>query len=96
MYHTLEQEEIVFLNEGVMMKMKQVNVKFDTVEEVEKFVHIVERFPEDIDILCGSYAVDGKSILGILSYGLKKPLKMRVYSDGCEALIQGISFCTCA
>ena len=51
-------------------------VTFDSIEEVKKFVN---QYPEDVDVCCGSCMVDGKSILGILSLGIRKKLNVVIH-----------------
>ena len=54
-------------------------VTFDSIEKVKKFVNQVEQYPQDVDVCCGSCMVDGKSILGILSLGIRKKLNVVIH-----------------
>ncbi len=56
--------------------MDKINVKFNSVEEVGEFVRIVSKYDGDFDLYCGSYCVDAKSILGILTMDLKNDMWM--------------------
>ena len=46
---------------------------------MKKFVNQVEQYPQDVDVCCGSCMVDGKSILGILSLGIRKKLNVVIH-----------------
>lgn len=59
--------------------MTTKEVRFDSIEEVKEFVNQVEQYPEDVDVCCGSCMVDGKSLLGILSLGIRKKLYVVIH-----------------
>jgi phosphotransferase system HPr-like phosphotransfer protein len=61
-----------------------------TTDDVKKFVSIVNQYPYDIDLRSGRYVVDAKSLLGIFSIDLSKPITMTVYSDSCNDLLEEI------
>ena len=67
--------------------MKAVNIKLSLAENVKSFVNIANRYPYDIDLRVGRHVVDGKSILGIFSLDLSKPITLEVYSDHCDDLM---------
>ncbi|MCL1855732.1 MAG: HPr family phosphocarrier protein [Clostridia bacterium] len=70
--------------------MKSVNIKLSLAENVKAFVNIVNRYPYDVDLRSGRHVVDAKSILGIFSLDLSKPITMEVYSDNCEDLLADV------
>lgn len=43
-----------------------------------------------MDLRAGRHVVDAKSILGIFSLDLSKPITLEVYSDDCEDLMNDI------
>lgn len=59
-------------------------------DDVKKFVAIVNQYPYDIDLRSGRYVVDAKSLLGIFSIDLSKPITMTIYSDNCGDLLEEI------
>ena len=63
--------------------MRKVMVAFSTVDEVAAFVKDMSRFPEEvhIDLVSGRHIVDAKSLLGILSLDLSKPVEVKVTSN---------------
>ncbi len=64
----------------------KIEVKLNNVEEVNKFVRIVSQFDGDFDLYCGSYCVDAKSILGILTMDLRSKLWMTSNCDVSDRL----------
>lgn len=70
--------------------MKTVNIKLSLAENVKQFVNIVNRYPYEIDLCSGRHVVDAKSILGIFSLDLSKPITMEIYSDDCDDLLKEI------
>jgi phosphotransferase system HPr-like phosphotransfer protein len=59
--------------------MKTVNVMLDTVDKVKGFVNTVAPLEGDIDLGSDRYVVDAKSIMGIFSLDLSKPLKLEIH-----------------
>ena len=57
---------------------------------VNKFVNIVGHYPFDMDLRAGRHVVDAKSILGIFSLDLSRPITLEIYSDDCEDLLKEI------
>jgi phosphotransferase system HPr-like phosphotransfer protein len=70
--------------------VKTVMIKLSLVENVNKFVNIVTRYPFEMDLRAGRHVVDAKSILGIFSLDLSRPIALEIYSDDCEALMEEI------
>lgn len=66
--------------------MKKASIKLSTIEDVRKFVEIVTGYDMDIDLASGRYTVDAKSIMGIFSLDLLKPIELTAYSDNTDKL----------
>jgi phosphotransferase system HPr-like phosphotransfer protein len=60
--------------------MTTVTISLDTVEKVKGFVNTVAPLEGDIDLGSDRYVVDAKSIMGIFSLDLSKPLKVSIHS----------------
>ena len=61
--------------------MKTLNVLLGTINDVKEFVGTVSKFDFDVDLISGRYAVDAKSIMGIFSLDLSKPINVNIHSD---------------
>lgn len=58
--------------------MREMTIELSTIDKVKKFVSLISAFDGDFDILAGKYIIDAKSILGIFSVDLSKPLTLRI------------------
>ncbi len=70
--------------------MKSVMIRLSLVENVNKFVNVVSRYPFEMDLRAGRHVVDAKSILGIFSLDLSRPITLDIYSDDCDKLMDEI------
>ncbi len=70
--------------------MKSVMIRLSLVENVNKFVNVVSRYPFEMDLRAGRHVVDAKSILGIFSLDLSRPIALDIYSDDCAGLLEEI------
>ncbi|MBR2284377.1 MAG: HPr family phosphocarrier protein [Ruminococcus sp.] len=68
--------------------MTKAKISLLAINDVYEFVAIVSRFPYDIDLISGRYAVDAKSIMGIFSLDLTKPIELNAHTDDADELIE--------
>ena len=69
--------------------MKSVTIKLSLAENVKSFVNIVNRYPYDVDLRAGRHVVDAKSILGIFSLDLSKPIDLNIHAeDGADEVLE--------
>ena len=62
--------------------MVQTTVLLNSIGKVKDFTKITEQIQDvQMDIACGRYIVDAKSIMGIFSLNLVYPLTLRIYAD---------------
>ncbi len=61
--------------------MKSVNICLDSINKVKNFVNVIAKYSGDFDLASDRYVVDAKSIMGIFSLDLSKPLKLDIHSD---------------
>ena len=66
--------------------MQAVTISLTQVDQVRRFVNLVAQAPYDVDMVSGRYTVNAKSMLGIYSLDLSKPIQILMYSDDCEEL----------
>ena len=66
--------------------MQAVTISLTQVSQVRQFVNLVGQAPFDVDVVSGRYTVNAKSMLGIYSLDLSKPIQVVMYSDDCEQL----------
>ncbi|HEY8444405.1 MAG TPA: HPr family phosphocarrier protein [Clostridia bacterium] len=63
------------------MKSVLLNLQYGDVKE---FVNIVSKYTVEADLKSGRYTVDAKSLLGIFSLDLSKPITLEIH-DGKDA-----------
>lgn len=61
--------------------MKTVAVSLNTIDKVKAFVNTVTRFEYDFDLVSGRYVIDAKSIMGIFSLDLSKPIQLNIHAE---------------
>ena len=66
--------------------MRSVNISLPSVEDVQKFVELISPLDGNFDLLSGGYVLDAKSLMGILSLDLAKPLELSVEKDTAETM----------
>lgn len=70
--------------------MKTFNIQLKSINDVKDFVNIVNKYDFDVDLTSGRYIVDAKSIMGIFSLDLSKPIKVEVHNDNADDFINEI------
>ena len=68
--------------------MKSVQVSSKMAQNVKDFVNLAQKYPFEIDLRSGRYLIDAKSILGIFSLDLSKPINVEIHCDDCDELIE--------
>ncbi len=61
--------------------MKNLTLKLDSIDKVKDFVNIISTFDGDFDLASDRYVVDAKSIMGIFSLDVSKPIRLDVHDD---------------
>ena len=62
--------------------MASVTIRLNSIGEVKEFNRIAATVPGDVDLHSGRYCVDAKSIMGIFSLDLSKPIDLNIHADG--------------
>lgn len=65
--------------------MKTVNISLNSIEKVKTFVNLINRYDYDFDLMSGRYVIDAKSIMGIFSLDLSKPITLNIHADEKDA-----------
>lgn len=79
-------DRLTLLLQNKVMKVFTVNLK--SITEVKEFVRIVNDYAFNVDLISGRYIVDAKSIMGIFSLDLSRPIALEIHSDSADDLIQ--------
>lgn len=70
--------------------MKSVTILLNTTDSVKHFVSTISKYDFEMDLRSGRYVVDAKSLLGIFSLDLNKPVVLEIYSSECDELLNEI------
>ena len=61
--------------------MKTVKISLNSIDKVKAFVNEVTKYDAEFDLVSGRYVIDAKSIMGIFSLDLSKPIDLNIHSD---------------
>ena len=61
--------------------MKTVDISLNSIDKVKSFVNDISKFDFDFDLISGRYVIDAKSIMGIFSLDLSKPITLNVHAE---------------
>lgn len=61
--------------------MKKVQISLNSIGKVKSFVNAISQFDCDFDLISGRYVIDAKSIMGIFSLDLSKPIDLAIHTE---------------
>ena len=61
--------------------MTTVQIMLNSIDKVKNFVNDITRFDSDFDLVSGRYVIDAKSIMGIFSLDLYKPINLSIHNE---------------
>jgi phosphotransferase system HPr-like phosphotransfer protein len=61
--------------------MKTVQISLNSIDKVKSFVNDITKFENDFDLVSGRYVIDAKSIMGIFSLDLSKPIDLNIHAE---------------
>ena len=61
--------------------MKTVKISLNSIDKVKSFVNDITKFDYDFDLVSGRYVIDAKSIMGIFSLDLSKPIDLNIHAE---------------
>ena len=69
--------------------MKTVQISLNSIDKVKSFVNSISQFDYDFDLISGRYVIDAKSIMGIFSLDLSKPIDLAIHSgDNTDEILE--------
>ena len=60
--------------------MKTVQISLNSIDKIKSFVNAITQFNFDFDLISGRYVIDAKSIMGIFSLDLSKPIDLAIHA----------------
>ena len=71
--------------------MKTVQISLNSIGKVKSFVNAITQFDFDFDLISGRYVIDAKSIMGIFSLDLSKPIELTIHeSDEIDEILKAL------
>ena len=71
--------------------MKTVMISLNSIDKVKSFVNDISRFDYDFDLVSGRYVIDAKSIMGIFSLDLSKPIELNIHAtENVDAVMEAL------
>lgn len=70
--------------------MYSFNVLLNSINDIKDFVNIINKYDFDVDLTSGRYVVDAKSIMGIFSLDLSKPITLEAHTENREDFVSEI------
>lgn len=61
--------------------MKTVKISLNSIDKVKAFVNEVTKYDAEFDLVSGRYVIDAKSIMGIFSLDLSKPIDLAIHTE---------------
>lgn len=61
--------------------MKTVQISLNSIDKVKSFVNDLAKYDVDFDLVSGRYVIDAKSIMGIFSLDLAKPIQLNIHTE---------------
>lgn len=61
--------------------MKTVQISLNSIDKVKSFVNTINLMDCDFDLISGRYVIDAKSIMGIFSLDLSKPIDLAIHAE---------------
>ena len=61
--------------------MIAVKISLNSIDKVKNFVNDISGFNAEFDLVSGRYVIDAKSIMGIFSLDISKPIDLNIHTD---------------
>ena len=71
--------------------MTTVKISLDSIDKVKAFVNAITKFDSDFDLISGRYVIDAKSIMGIFSLDLSKPIELIIHNDNADDILGALT-----
>ena len=61
--------------------MKTIQISLNSIDKVKSFVNDITKFDYDFDLVSGRYVIDAKSIMGLFSLDLSRPIALNIHAE---------------
>ena len=70
--------------------MTNVKISLNSIDKVKAFTNDLLHFDSDFDLVSGRYVVDAKSIMGIFSLDLSRPIELQIHSSAANEQVMKV------
>ena len=67
--------------------MKTIRISLNSIDKVKSFVQIISKYDTEFDLVSGRYIINAKSIMGIFSLDLSKPIDLNIHAEDADAIL---------
>lgn len=71
--------------------MQTAKIILESVDDMRELADRTEKFDYKIELVSDRYVVNAKSVIGVFSLSLKKPIELQAYTDDAAALFESIA-----
>ena len=72
--------------------MKTVKISLNSIDKVKSFVNEINRFNAEFDLVSGRYVIDAKSIMGIFSLDISRPIDLNIHNaDNIDEILETLA-----
>lgn len=61
--------------------MIATKISLNSIDKVKSFVNDISGFNAEFDLVSGRYVIDAKSIMGIFSLDISKPIDLNIHTE---------------
>ena len=61
--------------------MTAVKISLNSIDKVKMFVNDISGYKAEFDLVSGRYVIDAKSIMGIFSLDISKPIDLNIHAE---------------
>lgn len=66
------------INGNMMKGGRWMYIKLNSIDKVAEFINEIEKYEESVNLVSGRYKVNAKSLMGIFSLDLSRPIKVEL------------------
>ncbi len=71
--------------------MKTIRISLNSIDKIKSYVNEHAKFDVDFDLVSGRYVIDAKSIMGIFSLDLSKPIDLNIHAEnGVDEILKAL------
>lgn len=71
--------------------MKAIMISLNSIDKVKSFCNDIAKFDAEFDLVSGRYVIDAKSIMGIFSLDISKPIELNIHAEnGLDEIMEAL------